>query len=97
MRQSINPQMQLGEVDISAITFNLKSKDDSYGRPPPTAQRPNLVRPEQPSRAGCSRFALSPQKSSSFLTQETRDFPAFINDEMTLPNSQVPLFIALLI
>ena len=28
MRQSINPQMQLGEVDISAITFNLKSRDD---------------------------------------------------------------------
>lgn len=26
MRQSINPQMQLGEVDISAITFNLKSR-----------------------------------------------------------------------
>ncbi len=28
MRQAINPQMQLGEVDISAITFNLKSRDD---------------------------------------------------------------------
>ena len=28
MRQSINPQMQLGEVDISTITFNLKSRDD---------------------------------------------------------------------
>lgn len=25
MRQTINPQMQLGEVDISAITFNLRS------------------------------------------------------------------------
>nr|WP_245673394.1 ISNCY family transposase [Endozoicomonas ascidiicola] len=28
MRQSINPQMQLGEVDISAVTFNPKSRDD---------------------------------------------------------------------
>ena len=28
MRQTINPQMQLGEVDISAITFNPKSRDD---------------------------------------------------------------------
>ncbi|WP_422137146.1 MULTISPECIES: hypothetical protein [unclassified Endozoicomonas] len=28
MRQTINPQMQLGEVDISAITFNLRSRDD---------------------------------------------------------------------
>lgn len=28
MRQCINPQMQLGEVDISAVTFNLKSRDD---------------------------------------------------------------------
>ncbi|WP_422133767.1 MULTISPECIES: hypothetical protein [unclassified Endozoicomonas] len=29
MRQTINPQMQLGEVDISAITFNLRSRDDT--------------------------------------------------------------------
>ena len=28
MRQTIDPQMQLGEVDISAITFNPKSRDD---------------------------------------------------------------------
>jgi hypothetical protein len=28
MRQTINPQMQLGKVDISAITFNPKSRDD---------------------------------------------------------------------
>ncbi len=28
MRQTINPQMQLGEVDISAITFDAKSRDD---------------------------------------------------------------------
>ena len=28
MRQTINPQMQLAEVDISAITFNPKSRDD---------------------------------------------------------------------
>ncbi len=28
MRQTINSQMQLGEVDISAITFNPKSRDD---------------------------------------------------------------------
>ncbi len=28
MRQTIKPQMQLGEVDISAITFNPKSRDD---------------------------------------------------------------------
>ena len=28
MCQTINPQMQLGEVDISAITFNPKSRDD---------------------------------------------------------------------
>ncbi|WP_230459989.1 ISNCY family transposase [Sansalvadorimonas verongulae] len=28
MRQAINPQMQLGEVDISAVTFNPKSRDD---------------------------------------------------------------------
>ena len=28
MRQTIKPQMQLGEVDISAINFNPKSRDD---------------------------------------------------------------------
>ena len=28
MRQAINPQMQLGEIDISAITFDAKSRDD---------------------------------------------------------------------
>lgn len=28
MRQTINPQMQLGEVDISSIVFNAKSRDD---------------------------------------------------------------------
>ena len=28
MRQTISPQMQLAEVDISAITFNPKSRDD---------------------------------------------------------------------
>jgi hypothetical protein len=28
MRQVINPQMQFGEQDISAIEFNLKSRDD---------------------------------------------------------------------
>lgn len=28
MRQTVNPQMQLGEVDISAITFNARSRDD---------------------------------------------------------------------
>ena len=28
MRQAINPQMQLGEVNISSITFNSKSRDD---------------------------------------------------------------------
>ena len=28
MREEINPQMQLGEVDISAVTFNPKSRDD---------------------------------------------------------------------
>lgn len=28
MRQAIDPQMQLGEVDISAITFDAKSRDD---------------------------------------------------------------------
>lgn len=28
MRQTINSQMQLGEVDISTVTFNLKSRDD---------------------------------------------------------------------
>lgn len=28
MRQTINSQMQLGEVDISTVTFNPKSRDD---------------------------------------------------------------------
>ena len=28
MRQAIKPQMQLGEIDISAITFDAKSRDD---------------------------------------------------------------------
>ena len=28
MRQTINPQMQLGEVDISTVSFNPKSRDD---------------------------------------------------------------------
>ena len=28
MRQTINPQMQLGEVDISSIIFDDKSRDD---------------------------------------------------------------------
>ena len=28
MRQTINPQMQLGEVDISSIVFDPKSRDD---------------------------------------------------------------------
>jgi len=52
MRELLNPQLQLGQVDIGCIEFDLQSRDDILRIPLNSATHSKVIRPGSPTESG---------------------------------------------